>query len=593
MLTVTQSQDGNYLLIKSHYFYSDRIKKVPTATWNSEGKFWTINKAFASELEQRFHDEIYYKTPEWVIFNQPAPDYSKMYQIDSSIQAPSLKLNLYDYQEFGARFIIDRMNKHGFCILADDVGLGKTPISISVLLDRTMHHGAKKILIICKKSIKSQWEDELKKFTDLDKTFVIARTGDTKKKRMDAYKVIQDNSQSILITNYHTFLNDESIISSLGFDFGLIDEAHCISGHTTKMNKLIQHTVANKPCLFLTGTPVMNKPEQVYGIVSIASPKYFGGWTKFKKDFVVEAYQGNYIATIGAKNLSKLRSMIQDVMIRRTEYEVSVQLPKTLEYNIDCTKDKVQEDIIEAIKIKRESLMQDFESKMTIWQQGHNPILGQELKALDAQIKGLIASTQAVADDPRMFPNSTSNYILSNFAGLVPGSYKGSNKTEKIVDIVDNIVNNLDKVIIFTKFRTSAILLQDQLKKDLKINALLYTGKEGETERDSNINLFKNDDAYPVLVATEAGAEGLNLAHAKYVINFNLPDTAAIYTQRIGRIRRVSSTFNNIIVYNLLTANSKDTERWDNIQKNKDLEGALVNINQVQQQALLNEMNGG
>jgi superfamily II DNA/RNA helicase len=168
-----------------------------------------------------------------------------------------------------------------------------------------------------------------------------------------------------------------------------------------------------------------------------------------------------------------------------------------------------------------------------------------------------------------------------------------SSKVEKIVDIVDNIVNNLDKVIIFTKFRTSAVLLQDQLQKDLKINTLLYTGAEGETQRDNNINLFKNDDAYPVLIATEAGAEGLNLTVAKYVINFNLPDTAAIYTQRIGRIRRVSSTFNNVIVYNMLTQNSKDTERWSNIEKNKDLEGALVSINEAQQKALLNAMNGG
>ena len=56
-----------------------------------------------------------------------------------------MKTKLYDYQEYGARFAIDRINKHGFCIIADDVGLGKTPQAISVLLDR-VNNGAKKIV---------------------------------------------------------------------------------------------------------------------------------------------------------------------------------------------------------------------------------------------------------------------------------------------------------------------------------------------------------------------------------------------------------------------------------------------------------------
>ena len=189
-----------------------------------------------------------------------------------------------------------------------------------------------------------------------------------------------------------------------------------------------------------------------------------------------------------------------------------------------------------------------------------------------------------------MFYMSTSQYLQKNFLQFVPNNYKYSSKVEKLVDIVDNIVDSGHKAIIFTKFRTSALLIQEQLKKDLKLESLLYTGKENESQRDNNINLFKNDDDYKILIATEAGAEGLNLTVAKYVINFNLPDTAAIYTQRIGRIRRVSSTFNNVIVYNLLTDNSKDTERWENIERNRNLEGALVSVDEAQQEALINAM---
>ena len=283
--------------------------------------------------------------------------------------------------------------------------------------------------------------------------------------------------------------------------------------------------------------------------------------------------------------------MIQDVMIRRTEYEVSVSLPKTIEIKVDCPLDGTQETLIFEINKKREALLQDFEAMMNQYNKNPNQVLYERMQQTDAQIKGLIAATQATADDPRMFHMSSSQYLQKNFLQFVPSSYKQSSKIEKLVDNVDNIVDSGHKAIIFTKFRTSALLIQQQLEKDLKLNCLLYTGSENESQRDNNIKLFKNDDDYKILIATEAGAEGLNLTVAKYVINFNLPDTAAIYTQRIGRIRRVSSTFNNVIVYNLITENSKDTERWSNIERNKDLEGALISVDNAQQEALINAMN--
>ena len=928
MLTVTQSQDGQYLLIKSHYYYSQRIKNLPSAVWNPDGKFWQINKCYASVLDQTFYDEIYYKTPAWVIFNTPKPDYSNLYKIQDNIVAPSIKqpYKLYDYQEFGARFAIDRIDNQGFCIIADDVGLGKchgkgteilmsngtikkvedikvgenlmgddgtprtvlglargqeqmykitltngdsytcneshilaltvskgnrykhwksedkvemtvkdyialpewvkekvfkmykvpihdfnckiqpkmdahlygiwlgdgstnefaftindmdteliqyinsyanahnfnirlkdgrgcheyhlnkgvlnsTPYmereiikqssingkhilpeykygsdkirlqvlaglldtdghlidncyeivtkfvqlkddilficrslgfsvthgiktvdgkdyyriyisgntdripcllkrkqasirkqkknpliygfkveplgiddyygfeitgnklyclgdftvthntnqAISVLLDR-IDKGAKKILIICKKSIKTQWKEEIEKFTDIGLTYNIQVTGDTAKKRQKAYNEVNNSQCGILITNYQTFLNDESVLYNMGIEFVIIDEAHVVSGYGTKTNTLIQHTVQGKPCLFLTGTPVMNKPEQAYGIINIAAPNYFGPWKKFKNTFIVEQFQGNYTATIGAKNLSMLRTYIQNIMIRRTEYEVSVSLPKTIETNVNCPLDATQYKLIQEINTKREMLLQEFENLAGQYRSNPNHTLYERMQQTDAQIKGLIAATQATADDPRMFQMSSSQYLQKNFLQFIPNNYKESSKIEKLVDIVDNIVDSGHKVIIFTKFRTSALLIQDQLSKDLKLNSLLYTGQENENQRNININLFKNDDDYKVLIATEAGAEGLNLTVAKYVINFNLPDTAAIYTQRIGRIRRVSSTFNNVIVYNLITDGSKDVERWENIERNKDLEGALVSVDEAQQEALINAM---
>ena len=166
MLTITQLPNKK-LSIKADYFYRDRIKQIPTATFDPNTKQWVIESFMLGTLENNFAGELVYKTPRWVILNQPMPDMSTMYDIsDKSIQVPTLKLNPYDYQDYGIRFMVDKILKRGFVLNADDVGLGKTIQTIAVLEWFINNRNAQKILIICKKSIKKQWIDEIKKFTD-------------------------------------------------------------------------------------------------------------------------------------------------------------------------------------------------------------------------------------------------------------------------------------------------------------------------------------------------------------------------------------------------------------------------------------------
>ena len=93
-------------------------------------------------------------------------------------------------------------------------------------MDRIYNHNANKILIICKKSIKTQWKEEIKKFTSLGGHFIIEKTESTKPKRMKAYRSISNANQGILITNYQTFLNEQKEFDALKFDFVLIKTLH-------------------------------------------------------------------------------------------------------------------------------------------------------------------------------------------------------------------------------------------------------------------------------------------------------------------------------------------------------------------------------
>lgn len=594
MLVITQLPSGQ-LSIKSDYFYRDRIKSIPTAKFNPDTKQWVIESFMLGTLENNFKGELVYKTPRWVILNQPMPDMSKMYEItDKSIVAPILKLKPYDYQDYGIRFMIDKILKNGFVLNADDVGLGKTIQTIATIKWFIENKNVSKILIICKKSIKKQWIDELNKFTDLGQSFVFTKTGTTAAQRKKAYKEFDNASNGILVTNYHSFLNDTDIIKSMHIDFVVIDEVHSVKARTGKLNNNITKVTMGKPTVFLTGTPIMSKPEDIFGIVQMVDPNYFGQWTNFKNYYLTVDLDGRYgPRVVGAKHLDELRDKVQDIVIRRTEYEVSIQLPKTIIDTVLCQMDSTQEELLKAIAEDQDSIITSID-KLKV--NGKIPDYNQsKAEQLEGRSKGLIAARQAASTDPRLFLHSTSKMMRDVYGKLIPSSYKMSDKTENIIDKVEDILASGDKVILFTKFRTCAQMISEDIHKQLKENVLLYTGMENDQQRDMAVDYFKNTTTYNVLIGTEAMAEGLNLQCAKYVINIDQPDTLAIKTQRIGRARRAGSAFNNVVVYDMITEStntvrSKDEERLENINKNQDLTDALVSIDDAQRKALINAM---
>ncbi len=596
MLTITQLPNKK-LSIKADYFYRDRIKQIPTATFNPLTKQWLIEDFMLGTLEAKFPGELVYKTPRWVILNQPMPDMSAMYQInDKSIVAPTLKLKPYDYQDYGIRFMIDKIQQEGFVLNADDVGLGKTIQTIGVLKWFIEHRNVHKILIICKKSIKKQWIDEIQKFTDLDQVFVMDKTGSTPAQRKKSYANFCSAQDAILVTNYHTFLNDTALFQQMKIDFVVIDEVHSVKARTGKLNNNIAKIVKGRPTVFLTGTPIMSRPEDIFGIVQMSAPDYFGKYVDFAKHFLTMDFQGRFgVRIVGAKHLDELRTLVQNIVIRRTEYEVSIQLPSTIIKQMDCPMDKTQEALLMEIQKTQEGII-DALDKLKV--NGKIPDFNQaKAEQLEAKSKGLIAARQAASTDPRLFLRSYSKMMKDVFGALVPASYKMSGKTEAILDLVEDIVLNGDKVILFTKFRTCAEMIASDIQNILNENVLLYTGAESDEQRDMAVDYFKNTATYNVLIGTEAMAEGLNLQCAKYVINIDQPDTLAIKTQRIGRARRAGSKYDNVVVYDMITsstekARSKDEERLQNILNNQDLTDALVTIDEAQRQALVNAMKG-
>lgn len=565
MITVTL-QDNN-LILKSHYNYRYRIASIKGAYFDYGRKAWIIPKSRLAEFQDEFKGEIYYQTPLWKIKGREEPPKQEIKYFGDPIELPELNITPYSYQHIGARFSIDRIENIGFAMIGDAVGLGKTIEATEVLKWYRDNYGFDKMLVICKKSIKYQWVSEIKRFTGWEDVYC---TGSTPKKRQQAYDAVKDGG--ILVTNYHNYLSDAEIIKDLGFKFCVIDEAHCIKGHETKTNKNISSVVKGMKTLFLTGTPVMSKPDDIWGIVNMSSPGYFGKYEEFENRYLVIEYGKFGRQIIGARHLDELQEKINKFLIRRTPEDVHLELPEKRDpIEIRCEMDDVQKKMYEYLYLRRSEI--DANKEDIIKDKGFTEEGLTELATLNDKDKQFLAALQYVADDPLIFKNKKGP-INTTLRAMVPKNYKKSSKTEATLDLVQEILNSGEKVIIFCKYATSARMLKDLIEKELEEDVVMYTGAENDETRNKNIELFRNDTN--ILIGTSACAEGLNLQFCRIVINHSQPNTFAEKEQRIGRVRRIGSKYGSVTVYDMVTDNSFDEVLIKKIQKDKNLADALL-----------------
>ena len=336
----------------------------------------------------------------------------------------------------------------------------------------------------------------------------------------------------------------------------------------------------------------MTKPVDIFGLMKIADKDYLGPWKDFEKEHINYEWKGTYMDEVGYKKLDVLREKVQNVLIRRTENEVSIQMPSVIHKQVNVVKDKVQIRLSEILREKKLEMLdsiseidqkiissnsQEFKEKMT-----------QRKTQIESSIKGLIASDQAIADDPRLFLSTKSKMIAELFTPHIPSDYSGSPKTEAILDQIEEILDQSEKVVVFTKYVRYVELLADVISKHLGVTPLQYHGQMNGNERNETIRKFTQDPSgdYPIILMTDAGSEGLNLQVARYQFNCDLPDSPAIKTQRMGRIRRASSSFAKAYTYDFITEDSFDTEKLKTLERAENVFDGIVEIDEAQSDAL-------
>ncbi|HVT26936.1 MAG TPA: DEAD/DEAH box helicase, partial [Lacipirellulaceae bacterium] len=226
---------------------------------------------------------------------------------------------LYPYQREGMLHLAFT----GRALLADEMGLGKTiqAIAACALLHRLGQ--AKRVLVVTPASLKAEWEEQIRRFTPLPLQIVFGN----KAARLRAY----GSAPFFTLVNYEQMLADALDVNArLRPDLVVLDEAQRIKNWASKTAQAVKR-LRSRYAFVLTGTPIENRLDELYSIVSFLDPGIFGPLFRFNREFYRFDDRGRPEAYL---QLQQVHERIRPIMIRRRKSEVEKELPSRADRNL-------------------------------------------------------------------------------------------------------------------------------------------------------------------------------------------------------------------------------------------------------------------
>ncbi|OAQ20646.1 SNF2-related protein [Thermosulfurimonas dismutans] len=508
-------------------------------------------------------------------------------------------------------------------ILADEVGLGKT-IEAGLVLCQFWAERKRKLLIICPASIRKQWSLELEEKFFLPTIILDAKSF---KESMAQGNPNPFDCDRIVITSMHYASRMAHYIRAVNWDLVVIDEAHKLRNLYRPSNRIgqnIKFALEDRPKILLTATPLQNSLLELYGLSLLIDERIFGDLKAFRAQYMgrngnllelrerlqkfcyrtlrrqVTEYiryterrlitqpftpsddeQGLYEAISSylqredtyafPKRHRHLMILIARKLLASSPRAVAAMLEALRDRLIelrDGLKEKDDSDLLERIlneeELESELIEEDTEPEEEL---STEEIDLQKLEAEISELDSLIRWAKSIGID-------------SKARALLKALEIGFKKMEEM--------GAARKAVIFTESRRTQQFLKDFLEangyagrivtfsgtntdpeshriyeKWLEVNAGTgrITGNKQVDIRTALIEHFR--DYAEILIATEAGAEGINLQFCSLVINYDLPWNPQRIEQRIGRCHRYGQKFDVVVINFLNQRNAADQRVYE------------------------------
>lgn len=407
-------------------------------------------------------------------------------------------------------------------ILADDMGLGKTTSTIIGALET----GSKKILIICPASLKINWEREIRNYTDRSVYIAEGKNFST--------------DSDFLIVNYDILKNfydlkekESSIFSKFKPELIILDEAHYVSNAQAQRTKLVNSFCKKVDRLWLlTGTPMTSRPMNYYNLLNLIESPVAQNWMayaiRYCQGYQFRAGKRKVWNVSGASNLEELRDRTSKQVLRRLKTEV-LDLP-----------DKIITPVYLRLKSKLyEGLMGEYYD----WYNKGND----ETKSLTIQFSKLMKVRQVISEE----------------------------KVDNTIELVQNILDQDKKVIVFTNFTNTLNKIADHFGK----SAVRLDGSTSKIQRQHSVDQFQENDKIKVFVGNlQAAGVGITLTAGEAVIFNDLSFVPAHHQQAEDRAYRYGQK-NNVSVYYPIFENTIEGIIYDMLSKKKNIIDTVMGDN--------------
>ena len=320
----------------------------------------------------------------------------------------------------------------GAC-LADDMGLGKTIQALAVLVDRASQGPA---LVVAPVSVTRNWGKEAARFAPTLR-FQIFGSGDRKEMlaNLEAFDV--------LVSSYNLLQIESEAFENKHFATIILDEAQAIKNRATKRSKTVVNLKGDFK-IITTGTPVENHLGELWNLFQFINPGLLGGIDRFNERFAnpIEKYRDN-------DRRKQLQKIVKPFILRRRKNQVLDKLPQKTEIQLTVELSPEERAFYEAL---RRDAVTRIESE-------EGDIQDKRFRILAELTKLRLASCHPKLVQPE-----------------VP---LGSSKLDLFVEIVEELLENNHKALVFSQFVKHLAIIEEELKK--RKNPLSIPGRQHAT----------------------------------------------------------------------------------------------------------------
>jgi SNF2 family DNA or RNA helicase len=424
----------------------------------------------------------------------------------------------FDWQIDGAIRLPER------ALLGDRRGLGKT---LSSIIWRRVHK-VKRTLICLRKEVAYDFIKELS--LREPNVFVYSLLGATPQERQTAAFLLSGQEEFIVVTNIESWRRSVKTVTSdllkIGFDGVILDEAHHIKSHdkATAQGFFVLADVIPK-VLELTGTPIKNRPQEMFSLLHALYPGLFPDQKKYLYDHCILVGPNRW--AFSERGIVKLVEKIDAFYLARGPEDVGrkVPPPRVITYELDFENHPAQ---LQAYKDMTERSMAVFNSGTVV------PIVSQlAIMTRQAQTVSWPAGIE--------FEYSDEHGVIRRAKFDVHESVKADWAEELITELIEEG----ERVVLFSRFKPVITELRRRFV-NRGLSVAVITGDEKFNTKDIfddfDLKTAPENPKYQVLLATyQTVGESANFNAATHMVLFDRFWNPGNEDQAIGRVDRINS----------------------------------------------------